>query len=624
MVIAHARPSPARCSRRSRATEHREADHRPALRPPRRDRRRPEHRRRQGLQAAARRAVGMGARLALDRVPSRSARALARRRSGARERRALQLRAHEGSGARLARRCPSSPTSTRSRCATRSPPWRTSSAARPSSSTISSTRSSILPEHILEQHAAGAAEDGRGRRAAASAPGASASRSGSPGSALELVADTANYRGRAEARPHRVSRRRPTSTRRSRASSPATRTSSSSSAPSTSRRSPRTRRGAPSRIPSLGYAYLAFNNRRSRSSRVSRTRSSATAPCVARSRWRSIAARCCSNVFGTLRRRRRTGPSRARCRSPTRRCRSSPTTPRAARALLDSAGWLLGPDGVRAKNGRRLEFGDHHAGVERRAQAVRRAAAGGVQARRRGGAHRRGRHRGLHGAGTATAASTRASSSYNTDPSPSGFKQSWSTSGLGKDGSNYASYSNPAVDALLDSATLTFDPARTRAYARRAFETIIEDAPGIWLYEPPTVAGVHKRIHTNDDARRRLLVGDGRLVDPGRRAHRAGSHRAPARRRRPCDATSPAGCCRRRSSCSSSRRSPSCSSTSRPATRSRCCYDGRGLTEEVRQQWRASLGLDRPLGEQYLRWVGEHAARRPRLLDLTSAVRSPT
>jgi peptide/nickel transport system substrate-binding protein len=52
------------------------------------------------------------------------------------------------------------------------------------------------------------------------------------------------------------------------------------------------------------------------------------------------------------------------------------------------------------------------------------------------------------------------------------------------------------VDALLDSATATFDPSRTRAYARRAFETIIEDAPGIWLYEPPTVAGAHKRIHT--------------------------------------------------------------------------------------------------------------------------------
>jgi ABC-type transport system substrate-binding protein len=52
------------------------------------------------------------------------------------------------------------------------------------------------------------------------------------------------------------------------------------------------------------------------------------------------------------------------------------------------------------------------------------------------------------------------------------------------------------VDAMLDSATTTFDPARTRAYARRAFETIIEDAPGIWLYETPAVMGLDKRIHT--------------------------------------------------------------------------------------------------------------------------------
>ena len=31
--------------------------------------------------------------------------------------------------------------------------------------------------------------------------------------------------------------------------------------------------------------------------------------------------------------------------------------------------------------------------------------------------------------------------------------------------------------------------------------------------------------------------------------------------------------------------------------------DKPGVTEEVRQQWRVSLGLDRPLGEQYVRWV---------------------
>jgi peptide/nickel transport system permease protein len=32
-----------------------------------------------------------------------------------------------------------------------------------------------------------------------------------------------------------------------------------------------------------------------------------------------------------------------------------------------------------------------------------------------------------------------------------------------------------------------------------------------------------------------------------------------------------------------------------------------GVSESVRQQWRASFGLDRPIGEQYLRWVGNVA-----------------
>ena len=31
--------------------------------------------------------------------------------------------------------------------------------------------------------------------------------------------------------------------------------------------------------------------------------------------------------------------------------------------------------------------------------------------------------------------------------------------------------------------------------------------------------------------------------------------------------------------------------------------DRPGVTEQVRQEWRASLGLDRPVGEQYVRWV---------------------
>ena len=35
----------------------------------------------------------------------------------------------------------------------------------------------------------------------------------------------------------------------------------------------------------------------------------------------------------------------------------------------------------------------------------------------------------------------------------------------------------------------------------------------------------------------------------------------------------------------------------------RHALDRPGVTEAVRQQWRASFGLDRPLGEQYVRWL---------------------
>ena len=47
----------------------------------------------------------------------------------------------------------------------------------------------------------------------------------------------------------------------------------------------------------------------------------------------------------------------------------------------------------------------------------------------------------------------------------------------------------------MDSALTTTDPGRSKAYFRKAYETIIDDAPAIWLYEARPVAGVHKRIH---------------------------------------------------------------------------------------------------------------------------------
>lgn len=81
-----------------------------------------------------------------------------------------------------------------------------------------------------------------------------------------------------------------------------------------------------------------------------------------------------------------------------------------------------------------------------------------------------------------------------TDPSPSGYKQQWGSAAAPPAGQNWGSYHNLVYDALLDSALATGDPGRVRAYMRRAFQIQIDDAPAVWLYEPPTIAAVQRRI----------------------------------------------------------------------------------------------------------------------------------
>ena len=165
-----------------------------------------------------------------------------------------------------------------------------------------------------------------------------------------------------------------------------------------------------------------------------------------------------------------------------------------ARALLDSAGWVMGPGGVRTKGGHKLEFSiiTPNSSAPRKAYAVLLQDAFkkiGVSVKIDESDYPT--YVAKQGARTFDASMV----SYGTDPSVSGFKQSWGAAGIVKDGPNFTGYSNPVVDALLDSAITTFDVARTKSYTRRALETIMDDAPGIWLYEPMTMAGIDKRIH---------------------------------------------------------------------------------------------------------------------------------
>jgi ABC-type transport system substrate-binding protein len=66
---------------------------------------------------------------------------------------------------------------------------------------------------------------------------------------------------------------------------------------------------------------------------------------------------------------------------------------------------------------------------------------------------------------------------------------------MGKEGANYGSYSNPAFDVMVDSA-LRSDPAHARQKFTAAYQIINDDAPAVWLYEPKTLIGLHRRIRT--------------------------------------------------------------------------------------------------------------------------------
>lgn len=82
------------------------------------------------------------------------------------------------------------------------------------------------------------------------------------------------------------------------------------------------------------------------------------------------------------------------------------------------------------------------------------------------------------------------------DASPVGIRQTWGSGGAHAGGSNYGSYSNATFDAEVDSALSSMNPDERRARFTRAYQTIIDDAPAIWLAEPKSVIAIQSRIQT--------------------------------------------------------------------------------------------------------------------------------
>jgi peptide/nickel transport system substrate-binding protein len=166
-----------------------------------------------------------------------------------------------------------------------------------------------------------------------------------------------------------------------------------------------------------------------------------------------------------------------------------------ARQILDSLGWrTANVDGVRERNGRPLQFSLAVPSTSR--TRVRMAVVIQEQLRLAGVKVdveqldfpvlvERERKRAFDAA----------IGQWNTQPSPGSVRGSWGTIGSqASSGTNYSSYENPVFDAYVDSALSSFNPAARKAYFTKAYETIIQDAPAIWLAEPIPTVGYHSRL----------------------------------------------------------------------------------------------------------------------------------
>jgi peptide/nickel transport system substrate-binding protein len=172
-----------------------------------------------------------------------------------------------------------------------------------------------------------------------------------------------------------------------------------------------------------------------------------------------------------------------------------PYAPDSATAILERRGWAMGKDGVRHKGAVPLRFSLLVPGTSTQRQQM---AVLLQDMFKRVGARMDIEHVDLptmsdreekHDFDAAFEGMT-------VDATPSGIRQEWSTSAARAGGtSNTGYYSNPVFDAIVDSAVAASSPKIAIAQYRRAYATLIDDAPAIWLYEGTTVAGMGVNVH---------------------------------------------------------------------------------------------------------------------------------
>jgi peptide/nickel transport system substrate-binding protein len=235
------------------------------------------------------------------------------------------------------------------------------------------------------------------------------------------------------------------------------------------------------------YAYMAFNVREP----IFASRELRRALTMAVDR-----ASLVKNVFDTLAR-VAIGPTVRVFPTTDTTLEQIPFNPQRARAILDSLGWTArSADGMRKRKGHELAF---TALVPSSSQARVRMAVLIQEQLRRVGVRME-----IESMEFNTFQSRLDSRdfdaalwSWHLGATPSSLREAWGgESARKKGGINFGAYQNPRFDADVDSATSARTLAASRRYFTTAYQIIIDDAPAIWLYEPKTVIGLHRRIRT--------------------------------------------------------------------------------------------------------------------------------
>lgn len=174
-----------------------------------------------------------------------------------------------------------------------------------------------------------------------------------------------------------------------------------------------------------------------------------------------------------------------------------PFDPIKARALLDSLGWTVDrQSNTRMKNGRKLEFTllVPSTSVTRNNMAVLIQ----EQLRQTGVGMKIDKidfSPFVDQLGKRDYEAAFANYIFGATPNP--ISETWGgESARRKNGTNSGGYENSLFDAEIDSAIASRNRSDSRRHFTKAYQTIINDAPAVWLSEQKVVLGVHRRIKT--------------------------------------------------------------------------------------------------------------------------------